>query len=261
MKEKLFPRMVNYPEFKPRVGGLCYFFAYVFFVPALVIGLGSLFGVAFVGSKFESSKLFYILIYLFTFGACIIVNFLVVRFFFRDFLKYSFIDVRQNKKTVFRYVLIGFVLFLCAELIVFAAVGMEKFFSGLPFADPMYGEAPAVLWLSCPIPATLFYLTIVPITMACLYYGTVFGPACEKSPLLAYGLVILMSFVPHFLMLFSKEMRGFAVTQFFQMLPLHLLSAWVYQKTDTIWTSVFLHIAADLCGILLLLLVRPSFLF
>jgi len=115
-----------------------------------------------------------------------------------------------------------------------------------PFAElPMWIPA-GIMVEFLPFWGTLCLITIVPVTMCCLYYGVVFAPICVDRPWLGYLAIVLLSAVPRVVGVGSAGLPMEQLVLFLIQLPWHLIACWSYQKSDTIWAPIGVYSAVNL---------------
>ena len=108
--------------------------------------------------------------------------------------------------------------------------------------------------LGHPLVYGLCVVLLAPITEEILVRGVIFAPLCKKSPLLAYLVSILAFGALHLLVGIDagQSARELLLT-FVQYLPAGIFCGWVYQRTKSIYASIFLHILANLISVLQIL--------
>lgn len=238
--DELFPRMYDCPEDKQIAQGGLYWFFYIIvlrFLFLLVVDGGEFYPELLIGSH----------------ALYFIINAIIVFLIFREYLIDAFLNVRLFPMRFFSSVGSSLLAFLVLEFII---VGLESIISGtvslcsLPAVDSLVGGyGIALLWES-PILMGVCLLTIVPLTMSCLYYAVGFASPCQNRVWLGYLIVALISAVPAVLLVTST---GFEVDQalwyFIELLPYHLCACWAYQRSDTIWGAIAFQSVANLLSI------------
>ena len=103
----------------------------------------------------------------------------------------------------------------------------------------------------------LIAVVFAPIVEECLMRGLIFRPLWQRSRVLAYALSML---VFSFLHVLSSLLNG--GTQLAEVLwniatylPAGFALAWVYERTKTIWASIFLHTVVNFISILMISLL------
>lgn len=190
------------------------------------------------------------------------VNFAVTTWIFREFLKESFLDFRDDFKKILP--LVGVVL-LCIIIVTFTlgysavilnSASLEFILASmLPLAEnDLFALSFDIVYLS-PLWGTLCMVFLAPITTSCLLYSTGFAPVCCNRPLLAYLVAIVTLALPHCFKAISLWAYQTELTLFFSQLPIHLLACWTYQKTDNIFAPILTLSAANLYSCLMILLL------
>ena len=87
---------------------------------------------------------------------------------------------------------------------------------------------------------------MTPLTVSCLLYGCVFAPMCVKKPWLAYVVTIVLALAQKLMIFACFHSYEEQIALFWLQLPMHLIACWSYQKTDTIWTPIAVHMIANL---------------
>ena len=90
---------------------------------------------------------------------------------------------------------------------------------------------------------------LVPIAEECLYRGLLFCGFHRKSRILAYllsTLVFALIHVSGYIGVVSWPVLALSLLQY---LPAGLSLAWAYEKTDTIWTPILMHMTINLLSI------------
>ncbi|MBQ5857960.1 MAG: hypothetical protein IIW51_02995 [Peptococcaceae bacterium] len=239
--DKLFPRMYDCPESKQIAQGILYWFFYIMLLPFLflfVLASGEISDSLMVGVN----------------AVYFLINGVAVFGIFRQYLMDSFWNVRLYKSRFFQSVGLGLLVFFVVEFLV---ITIEAVLSGtvntipLPAADAIFGGYGFVLLYASPIFMGLCLLTIVPVTMSCLYYAVGFASPCQNKIWLGYLVAALVAAVPVILQITSGMMSiDEALLYYIQMLPLHMCACWVYQRSDTVWGAIAFQSAANLLGIL-----------
>lgn len=85
----------------------------------------------------------------------------------------------------------------------------------------------------------------VPLTEELLYRGLIFGRIHKKSRWLAY-LVSMVSFAAIHVLGYVVELSvPMLLVSLVQYLPAAFALAWAYERTDTIWTSILIHMTVN----------------
>ena len=182
-----------------------------------------------------------------------ILNFVVVLICYLSHLKDTFLMVQVRTKVILK------TAFFCALtvalyklLITYIMIANGNMvWANAAFGSLITNESDLLFYSTAilgyqPLWGTLCLSILAPITVSCLLYGSVFGATCPSRPWLAYplmaGTILLIRLSMAFCLWPFEEELAIYVVQ----LPVHMLSCWAYQKTDTIWTPIFLHFFANL---------------
>lgn len=187
------------------------------------------------------------------------INFLASLFIFRKYLVDAWLIVQVETRKILTTAGIcaaAMLVFPVTYLILYAATSSPALALAsqacLPLAEiELYMTAPALFSYNMVGGAVVLVL-LVPVTICCLFYGTVFAPASCSRPWLGYVLLPLVVGFPRIcnLLYFSPTEE---LILFLAQLPLHFIACWGYHKTDTIWTPIFAFIAANLVSCIFLL--------
>ena len=101
-------------------------------------------------------------------------------------------------------------------------------------------------------PMALCTVILVPITEEALYRGLLFGAFHWKSPVLAYGMSVVLFSLIHVMGYVGLYPAGLLVLCFLQYLPAGLVLAWTYARTGTVFTPILIHMAVTALGIFLM---------
>lgn len=237
--KNMFPMMLDQPEDRCIAAGIPYWIFAFFFFPAL-ISLSTL------GSRGQSYEAWIEIAYH-------LINFLCVLFFFLPYLKESFLTARDTAKNVLvtavdcasAIVVLKYTTFIVCSLsgnLVFEEAAFGSLLTTeadlLYYSTGLISEQP--LW------GTLCLTIPVPIVISCLYYACVFAPVCVKRPWLAYLLIAVLPLLPRLSLVFCLWPLETEMAVYLLQLPVHLIACWSYQKTDTVWTPIAVHIISNL---------------
>lgn len=212
------------------------------FLPVYIIILPKLVGLlaAYVNPDIKSDSL-YIVFYL--------VSFIIVFFMFRNFLKSSFSDFIDNKLGTLFSVLSGY---LSNNIMIYlVSVLLLVFNTG---ANP---NDEAVIEQIKLNPNTMIAVSVLlgPIVEETLFRGVVFGSIRRRHRTAAYLISFFVFAAYH---LWEYFLAYFGTTGFFnwnlllnllQYLPASLALAWCYERSGTIWSSIFLHMLINALNI------------
>ena len=237
--KKWFPAMLDAPE-GYTVGSSVLYWLMAFWVLPFICSLGT------INARGQEYEIWMDIGYH-------VINFLCVFGLFFRYLRESFYMLRANFKLVLGVSAIGAILIIVIKLLcgVVAAISGNVSAMHAAFGTLLTTEndvlfyATAVLEIQ-PLWGTLCLAILAPVTVSCMLYATVFAPICTSRPWLAYlitALILLLQRLAMTLSLFplQEELAIFAVQ-----LPVHMFACWTYQKTDTVWTPIIIHVVVNL---------------
>lgn len=97
-------------------------------------------------------------------------------------------------------------------------------------------------------PTAAMAVCLAPIVEESLFRAGIFGLIRRKSRVLAYAASVLLFALYHVWQSAIYDPRQWIFL--LQYLPASLALAWVYERTDSIWSSIFLHMLINLVSIL-----------
>lgn len=237
--DKMFPMMIDRPLKRTAVSGISYWFFAFLVIPAVLTA---------AVSDGQSQA--------YTVGLELgyhVLNFLVAVFFFRRYMKDNFMNVQIAPKKVLS------TMGICAAVIIVLRVGLLRFFlhaedfeianlllNQLPTVEMEFLLTPALLLSTEPVWGTICIVILAPVAISCLLYGCVFAMVCVDRPRLAYLATAGMFLLQHVAMIIAWHSWQEHLTLFLIQLPVHMIACWSYQKTDTIWTPIGVHMLANL---------------
>lgn len=236
--KKLFPSMSERLDDRA-LGGIPYWFFCFFLLPALM----QLSTITSRGSDYE----------IWLEIGYHVLNFILSLCFFLPHLKDTFLMVQVRTKIILKtafFCALTVALYKLLITYIMTANG-NMVWANAAFGSLITNESDLLFYSTAilgyqPLWGTLCLSLLAPITVSCLLYGSVFGATCPSRPWLAYplmaGSILLIRLSMAFCLWPLEEELAIYVVQ----LPVHMLSCWAYQKTDTIWTPIFLHFFANL---------------
>lgn len=163
---------------------------------------------------------------------------------FHTLLKHTFLQMQKSILHVLLYATIGLILYqVISELFSWIILSLKPDFTNLN--DNNIAMQLHSRW----IPVTISTVLMAPITEELLFRGVLFGRLYNKYPVSAYILSVCTFSLVHILGYLSKGDIVTLVLSFLQYLPAGVLLAWVYVKTDSIFTPILLHIMINAIGI------------
>ena len=237
---QMFPMMIDRPSKRAMVSGITYWMFAFLFIPC-ILTLGVIFSYA-PTYELEMEIAYHI------------VNFVVSLLIFWRYMKANFLNVQIEVKKVCST--IG----LCAVVIVILRAGLLQIFTlagntelagilfhYLPTVEMDLFLTPAMLLQQQPVFGAICIVILAPVSISCLLYGCVFAQVCvDHQPWQAYLATTAMFLLQHVAMILAYHSAQEHLTLFALALPVHLIACWSYQKTDTIWTPIGVHMLANL---------------
>lgn len=190
-----------------------------------------------------------------------IINFILAIVIFRNYLGESFLNVQIDTKKFFAVcgICAGLIFLVSCIIYLFAPyVGGDRAYllasSTLPLAEMEIFILSSDLIFLKPILGTICIVFLAPFTTSCLFYATGFAPAACHRPWLGYLLTAVLLFIPRFCngsthWDFTDQMLAYLCQ-----LPIHMLSCWAYQKTDTVWAPIVTHMMVNLVASVLIII-------
>lgn len=238
---KWFPPFFDPPENGNVISGVCYAFFCLISFPFILL--------LFMQGSFSNPKVI---------TWCEIfyhaVNFVVSILIFRHYLYDSFLEIQIKGKQILKNVLIVALVAVILAL----EIGNHAASADSGFSLAFYGMLPIVEIDMFVLPIDMLYynpvfgmlclVVFTPVTISCLYYGTVFAPICQRSTWLAYVVTAIFIAIPRLCNGATHWIMEEQIWLYLCQLPLHMLGCWTFQKNGTIWAPIFLHMIANLVG-------------
>lgn len=106
-----------------------------------------------------------------------------------------------------------------------------------------------------PVPMFVSVVLLAPIVEECFLRGLLFCPLAKRSRVLAYAVSALAFASLHLIAGIGTVSAPVLLLTILQYVPSALALAWVYDRSGTIWASVFLHALINLIALLLNLFI------
>lgn len=252
MIQKLFPEMYDRPENGPVAASAIYWIICYFMIPFVTQVLSW---------AFSSDLSAVIGVDLVTY----VVNFLCILGLFRPYLADSFLNVQINTAGFVKTVLIASVLILVVEFgLLHTGMywGWDHTFSAYPMSETSVVASAGAVVLANPLWGTLCMTVLTPVTVSCMFYGTVFAPIAANRPVLAYVVTAVLMVLPRLLSAWWLHGGAYDWMVYLMQMPVHMIACWSYQKTNTIWAPIFsLSVTNLLSSLLLLYLAIAGFIY
>lgn len=194
--------------------------------------------------------------------ATYIVNFLCIFWLFRAYLSDSYLNIQKGFAVT---VLISTGLVLLIEIsLMYAGIRLDwmESLSAYPISETSVVATASVVVGANPLLGTLCMTFLTPITVSCMFYGTIFAPIANTRPLLAYAATAVLMVLPRLLSTWWLGVGNYDVAIYLLQLPVHMIACWSYQRTNTIWAPIItLSISNLLTSLLFIFLIMIGFLF
>ncbi len=231
----LFPRYVDGPEGKSIAISVLYLLVRYFLLTGLLLILGSVT----INEDGSASSILVII-------GQLLIDLVVMFLIYRQYLSDALLTFQMEWKSCLKTIAIG---------VGIAAVvsGIICIFTGFPVpTGDLFLQFPTYYFAFGLVPGILVLVILMPVAFCCLFHATFFGGLCGQRPWLAYPLVAAVLLILHWLS--DHALSGFPGV-YLSMLPTHLCACWVYQKTNTIWSSIILVAAVNLLMVLTYMLL------
>lgn len=233
MKGILFPRVLEKNEVR---GGMIYFVIHVFTLPLILrlcVGLMILYGlpVTDIGAN----------------AVYQLTGFAAVFIILRKFLMDNFERFLSWLPVNLLMIIGGFIIYYALYLLL--ALALEAITGGA-ISNPN-NDSVIAMTLKSLYPTIAIAVLLAPLVEECLFRGVIFCGVGAKSKLLGYAVSSLLFAFSH---IYQSMISVFRPELFLTMLlyvPSGLVLGWVYEKSGTIWCSVFIHMSVNLSSILL----------
>lgn len=246
---RLFPHMTDSPAHSQMLGGIAYcvfpFLILPFSLMLFVIGV-------------RDERPYVILEFLYQ-----AINFLAFCAIFRSYLQDSWFTFGLSAGQTLRtcglcaaMILLYWLGLLAVEMQTGADWALRIFRGSVPITGIELMLLPGQFALYGGIGAVIMLVFLGPVTNACMYYATAFSPLCASGRRLrAYLSLAAMTAVPRIVTYLTVWSGQKEKALYLAQLPIHLLSCWLYQKTNNIWAPIITHAAVNAvcCGLLYLL--------
>lgn len=170
-------------------------------------------------------------------------NFIVITVVYRDFLLKNIKILIQNPWRVLRFAGAGLMLYWIAAF----AVGLL-----ISSVHPDFSNANDIsisqMTKENYTLMSIGTVLLVPVVEETLYRGVVFGGIYPKSRVLAYVVSIAVFSIIHILGYIRVYTPIELLLSFVQYLPAGICLAWTYEKSDSIWAPILIHIAVNQVG-------------
>ncbi len=209
--------------------GFLYMLAQLFVLPSLLT-----WGNWLLGSPLSASQLHFIFFAL---------NFIIITVVYRHFLIENLKMLLENPWRVLRFAGAGLVLYWIGSILVsYIIIWLSPDFTNAN------DQSIAALTQDNAILMGVGTVLLVPLVEETLYRGVLFGWAYRKNALFAYALSTVLFGCIHivgYLGVYTPLGLGLS---FLQYVPAGICLAWSYEKADSIWAPILIHIAINQMG-------------
>lgn len=164
------------------------------------------------------------------------INFLAVAILLRRFLIDSLIPAGRQPLRVLGYAALGFVLYyldtsLVSTLLLLVDPGLQN--ANNESLMGMAGENLQAI--------VVFTVLLAPLPEEVLFRGLIFGSLYRRSRVLAYMVSVLAFSALHVVGYIGQYPITSLLLSLLQYVPASIVLAWIYERTDTLWTSILAH--------------------
>ncbi len=190
-----------------------------------------------------------------------VLNFIVVGSLFREYLADALLNAQIYKEKVITGVAIAVGLMLGVGLLwhflgLFTGVEMLLIagFGTVPLSEMDLFMLSADMVLYNKVFGTLCMVLLVPVTTSCLYYAIGFVPFYNIRPWLGYLVLACALAFPRVCNATTYWDPLPELILYLAQLPVHMIGAWVYKKTDSIWAPIASIAITNLISTVLLMI-------
>ena len=169
-----------------------------------------------------------------------VTNFCLTVAVFHRFLGVSAKHAATAPFRCLRYAVLGLVLYYIGTLLIGQFIGAVS--SDFSNANDSNIQSMAAENYAMVAFGTVF---LVPLTEETLYRGLVFGSLQKKSRVAAYLLSTLLFGLIHVASYIGVVSPAVFALSLLQYVPAGLCLAWAYEKTDSIWAPIFMHMSIN----------------
>lgn len=175
---------------------------------------------------------------------------LVVAAVFWRFLREQLARLRACGSRIWKHLGLGLVVWYGLSYAVTLLLNTIVSASGLHFENANNDLAVDYLRVA-PVPMLAATVLLAPFVEECMLRGLVFCPIAKRSRVLAYAVSMLVFASLHLIAGIGTVSAPVLLLALLQYLPASFALAWVYDRSGTLWASIFLHAAINLLASLL----------
>lgn len=207
-----------------QVAGFCYLPFFVFLLAWLLQYCSELFGLGLTGLQLGVIRY--------------AVNCAVVWIIFRRFLTRSFRAIRFWE--LVQAVILGAALFAAGKVVLDLLLGLAGLAAPAYNADVLAALPTQNRWVTLAC-----CLLLTPVVEETLFRGLIFGVIRRKSRIAAYVVMVLAFALVHIWRSFTNSDLTDVLMAALPYLPAGIALGWTYEKSDTIWAPVLLHMGIN----------------
>lgn len=189
-----------------------------------------------------------------------VFNFFVALFIFREYLTDASLSLKQDLKRNLTTIWVSVGLIFLVSLVLYNLFAHSfsqlrlSAHGALPLTEVELFVLPRDVVLTYPLFGTLCMMFLTPFSIGCLYYGAVFAPVCYTRPILAYFAMALFLAFPRYCNGSTFWVPAEQIILYITQLPLHIIACRAYQKSDSIWVPIAIHVIVNsfACALILL---------
>ena len=175
------------------------------------------------------------------------LEFLFATIIFRKFLKASARSALRTPFRCLRFAALGLLLYYIGSFLVGLVIGsVDSDFSNINDSNiSVLAQDNYTLIFLCTV-------LLVPVTEELLYRGLIFRGLQKKNRLIAYLVSAAVFSLIHVVGYIGMTSTTTLLLCFLQYLPAGLSLAWAYEKADTIWAPILMHMTVNQISISLM---------
>ena len=171
------------------------------------------------------------------------------------FLSGQFRRITDRGWRLFGDVALGFLVYFGLAMLASRVMGILQTLFRIEYQNANQDAVEDMLRLS-PLISLITVCVLAPIGEELVFRGLVFCGLYQKSRTLAYALSMLSFSLSHVAVSMFDQSVGITLLNLAAYLPHGFALAWVYERSGSIWSSVFLHSAINIFATLMFTLMR-----
>ena len=178
------------------------------------------------------------------------INLLVLIPVFHRYLRSQFRRLERRGWGLYGDLALGFALYIGLSLAASTAVDLLSRLGSADYLntneEAVEGAVRAQPWLSIPVVCLM-----APLNEELMTRGLIFSVVYRRSRFWAYALSMLIFSLIHVYAVLFYQPLLLSLMNMIVYLPAGFVLAWVYERSGTIWTSIFLHMMINTVALLL----------